>query len=699
VIWGRPARRRLLAFEKMDKSPDKYRYPLICIFLVVVTGAVFWPVLNYQFVKYDDDGYVTNNRHIRLGFSWQAVRWAFTSGHASNWHPVTWLSHMLDYKLFGLRAGAHHLVNLLFHTANTLLLFVVLRRMTGALWASAFVAAIFGLHPLHVESVAWVSERKDVLSTFFWMLTMWAYVRYAERPKAGRYLLVLTFFVLGLMAKPMLVTLPFVLLLLDYWPLERIGVRQSGLQNPVGQKGFVKKPFLHLVMEKAPFLGFSVMSSVVTFLVQRSSGAVSPVAVIDIKSRISNAFVSYINYIWKMIWPRRLAVFYPHPGSKLPVWQVVVAVLLLAGITVWVIRLAQNRKYLLVGWLWYIGTLVPVIGLVQVGSQAMADRYTYVPLTGLFIIIAWGVREFVAGRYYLRIVSAILAVVVLSAATVCTRVQLKYWQNSIILFEHALDVSQEDYFIYNNLAYALKSTGKVREAIKYFSRSLELNPNEVAIHNNLANVLADAGRIDEAIEHFNISLRLRPNSAEVHNNLGNLLVELGRVDEAIGHYREAMRLEPKFFEAYYNLAVALAKKGKNNEAIEKYRETLRLDPDHVDAMSNLGFELAQQGKFDEAVKYYKKAITLEPGDIVAHGRLGLALASLGKIDEAVREFRIVLSASPEDVEMHCNLGILLERQGKITEAINEYRQGLKINPNDAKARGLLEAAMAKQKSQ
>jgi len=665
----------------MNSRTGKYQYALICILLMSVTFAVYWPVRSYEFVKYDDDGYVTNNRHIRSGLTWYGVKWAFTSGYESNWHPVTWLSHILDLQFFGLASGRHHLVNVLIHTINALLLFIVLERATGALWASAFVAAIFGLHPLHVESVAWVAERKDVLSTFFWLLTMWAYIRYAERPGILRYLATVALFAIGLMAKPMVVTLPFVLLLLDYWPLNRL---QRGIKG--------------LLSEKVPFFVLSAVSSVVTFLVQKSSGAVSPVEVIDVKSRIGNAVVSYVGYIQKMIWPAGLAVFYPHPGGRLTILQIAIAALILAAVTVLIFRLARGRKYLLVGWLWYLGTLVPVIGLVQVGNQAMADRYTYIPLIGLFIVIAWGVRSLVAGRFYLKVVSVLAAAVILSAAAVCTRMQLKYWQNSIVLFERALAVSGDNYFIHTNYGYALRGAGRTDEAIREFIRSAQLNPNQAGMRCNLATVLKEAGRIDEAVEQFNIALALKPDSAQIYNNAGNILVSLGRVDEAIEYYKKALSLSPKFAESHYNLAVALDKQGRSEDAVSEYRQTLSLEPDNVDALSNLGFELAGQGKFDEAVEYYKKALRLEPDSVITHGRLGLALAGLKRTDEAIREFEMVLVNRPSDAEMHRNIGVLLERQGKIDEAIGRYQRALQICPNDVKTGELLKATLAKQKN-
>ncbi|MHC4423964.1 MAG: tetratricopeptide repeat protein, partial [Planctomycetota bacterium] len=607
------------------------------------------------------------NRNVKSGLNWENIRWAFTKEHASNWHPLTWLSHMLDYQLFGSNAGAHHIINVVFHIANTLLLFVVLARMTGRLWASGFVAAVFGLHPLHVESVAWVAERKDVLSTFFWMLTMLAYARYAEKPKLARYLLTLLFFLLGLMAKPMLVTLPFVLLLLDYWPLERMqfsrvvggdDLQVDDTQNTVG-----RTPILYLVLEKVPFLAFTVISSFVTFIVQRKGGAVPTMEALGLKSRFYNAIVSYISYIVKMIWPGKLGVLYPHPAGGLSMAKVVSCALLLMLVTVCFIYLTRWRRYPLVGWFWYVGTLVPVIGLVQVGVQARADRYTYITLTGLFIIIAWGLPELLRKWRYRRVTLAVSAGVVLAAAIGATSVQLRYWKNSITLFGHTLDVTDGNWLM----------------------------------HTNYAGVLREAGDIEESFKHLKKALKLKPDSAEVHTNIGNALSELDKLDDAIEHYRKAVSLEPEFGEGHYNLAVALAKKGETDEAIDEYRKAWRFDRWNLDALNNLAHLLDKKDQMEEAIRLYKKAITLEPNNIIAHGRFGLALAKVDRIDEAIAECLIVLKARPDDVEMYCNVGILLERQNKIDEAIRYYRQALEIKPNNAKARKCLQSALAKEK--
>ena len=658
----------------------------IYLSLAVSVLVVFWPVRNYEFVNYDDQNYITENENVRAGLSFRTIRWAFTSGCVSNWHPLTWLSHMLDCQLFDLKAGGHHLTNVFFHIANVLLLFAVFRRMTGALWPSAFVAAVFGLHPLHVESVAWVAERKDVLSTFFWMLTMWAYVRYAECPGVVRYIPIVVFFLPGLMAKPMLVTLPFVLFLLDYWPLKRMtfGRWAGGGDSPDhnGCDSVRQKSILNLVVEKIPLLAFSAVSCIVTFLVQRSGGAVLGMETFGIRGRLNNAIVSYVGYIGKMLLPSRLAVFYPHPGGRLSVTSVVICGLFLVVVSVYFIYLARKHRFLAVGWLWYIGTLVPVIGLVQVGGHAMADRYTYIPLIGLFIIIAWGFRELVGKWKYRKMIVSTLAVAVILVLSVCSRLQLRHWRSSITLCQHAIDVTENNFLAYGGLGVEFCRQGDLDKGIEYLTLSLQIMPNNNIAHYNMGIALAKKGRFEEAIAHYQEALRLKSDDQMARQELAKAIENQQKTKQALEHYGRAKELLDE---------------GRIDEAVEQYRLSLEFRPDNASALCDLGFALAGQDKFDEAIEYYKKAIEIKPDFVVAHGRLGLALAGQGKIDEAIEQFRIVLSERSDDVEMRCNVGILLERQGKIAEAIRQYRQALQIDPAHAQANEYLKRALDKQR--
>jgi predicted TPR repeat methyltransferase len=531
---------------------------LVCLIVVVITLTAYWNVRNHDFLHYDDSLYVTENRHVGAGLTWAGVTWAFTTTHASNWHPLTWLTHMLACEVYGLDAGGHHVTSLLFHIANTLLLFVVLNRMTLSLWRSAFVAALFTVHPLHVESVAWVAERKDVLSTFFCFATMWAYVHYAECPGFSRYLSVLVLFAFGLMAKPMIVTLPFVLLLMDYWPLGRFGFgfRKQGLPKPFELRYKMSFP-LHLVFEKVPLIALAVGSCVVTFLAQQSGGSLLSLGKLPLNIRIGNALVSYVSYIGKTIWPARLAVFYPHPGMP-PPWKMFACAAFLLIVTFLVILTWKKRPYLAVGWLWYLGILVPVVGVVQVGEQAMADRYTYVPIIGLFVMIAWGVPELGARWRYQRHVLATSMGAALSCLVICTYSQVRHWDNAAALFKHAVDVTTENYVAHFNLGIALANQGSEKEAISHYFEALRINPAWAEAHNILGSALARQGNLRVAVSHYSEALRIKPAMAEAHNNLGLALQMLGRLEEAVSHFRQALRIRPDYTQARHNLETALS---------------------------------------------------------------------------------------------------------------------------------------------
>jgi protein O-mannosyl-transferase len=528
----------------------KRRNLLIGVALGLAILTVYWPVVLQDFVNYDDQEYVTDNPRVQKGIAWEGMVWAFTTRHSWNWHPLTWLSHMLDCQLFGLDAGAHKVVNVAFHIANTLILFFALVRMTAAPWRSAFVAAGFALHPLHVESVAWVSERKDVLSAFFWMLTMLAYVRYAEQPSTRRYSLVLASFALGLMAKPMLVTLPCVLLLLDLWPLGRTAYSRPA----VGERAPSKIP--RLIWEKVPFLLLSAALSVVTYWAQATGGTFgSAVKPLPLAVRACNAVVSYVRYINKFLLPVNLAVFYPQPGAwRLPEFGLTAMVIVL--LTVLLLRALRANPYLTVGWFWYLGTLVPAIGLIQVGDQSIADRYTYIPSIGLLVLMAWGVPELVSGWRGAEVAVRAVAIGVIIAWMATTRHQLQYWANSISLFEHAIAVTSDNYIAQNNLGAALRATGKLEQAAPHFQEAIRIWPQYPEANKNLGDILARTGRFDEAVHHYQQALQKRPDWAEAHNNLGTALAMQGSTEEAIAQFSDALRLQPDFADAAYNLEAA-----------------------------------------------------------------------------------------------------------------------------------------------
>jgi tetratricopeptide (TPR) repeat protein len=602
----------------------------ICLGIFLVTLVVYAPVYRFGFVNFDDPDYVTNNPHVRNGLTMDGVVWAVTSTEAANWFPVTRLSHLLDVQIFGMWPGGHHLTNILLHAIAAVLLFLFLEAATGAAWPSAFVATIFALHPLHVESVAWISERKDVLSALFGFLALWSYVR-------RRYWLLLLAFCLGLMAKPMLVTLPFVLLLLDRWPL-----RQS------------LRTALHV---KIPMIGLAVAGAAATYFVQSGSGAVQVARQFPLGLRIENALVSYAAYIDKMFWPEVLAVFYPYPQS-IPGWRIAIAAFLLTSTSMVAIQGRQSRPYLAVGWLWYLGTLVPVIGLVQVGAQALADRYTYIPMVGISIMSAWGLREILSRRA--AMVGGVAAC--LACAIVC-EAQIQYWRDSETLFRHALDVTSGNYLAHHNLGVALAADGRFAEAIEQYQAALQIEPDAANVQTDYGNALAKTGRFQEAIAHYRAALSALPDSPITHNDLANALsASPETVPDAIAEYQTALRLKPDYEEArnnlahveanaaetQYNLGVDLAKSGKPEAAIPHFEAALRIKPAYIDAHNNLGVVLAGGGRVQQAISHFEAALKIDPNSFDAHVNLGIALSGMpGRAPEAIRHFEAALRIKPD----------------------------------------------------
>ena len=581
---------------------NKYKTLLVILGLTLVILGLFWRVHKFEFVNYDDNKYVTENRHIFTGLTLANVVWVFTSEHCDNWHPLTGLSHILDCELFGLNAGWHHLVNLLFHIINTVLVFVVFRIFTGAFWQSAFTAAVFGLHPLHVESVAWISERKDMLSTLFWLLTMWAYFCYVKNPKLSKYILTLGLFAMGLMSKPMLVTLPFVLLLLDYWPLERLTFADW---NNVR----------HLVLEKVPFLMLSAISCVITVLVQAKTGALKNIDELNFSVRASNAVVSYARYILKMVWPTKLAVFYPHPGGTLPDWQIIVAALLLVVVTFLVVRKGKRYKYLPMGWFWFLGTLVPVIGLVQVGGQAMADRYTYITLTGLFIIIAWGANDILTGWKHKKNILGLVSCAVIFILAILTSFQVGYWHDSVSLFDHAIKVTDKNYLAYGNRGFAYCNKGEYDKALSDLDKAIAINPRDFLSYNNRGNIYAKVkGEYAKAISDYNKSIEINPRYAEAYNNRGNTYaVSEGDYDKAISDYNKAIEINPNYVDAYSNRGNVYSQgKGEYLKAIPDYKKVLEINPTDAQTYFNLATAYEKVGRKKEAIAAYKAFIQYAP---------------------------------------------------------------------------------------
>jgi protein O-mannosyl-transferase len=604
---------------------------LIYLTLLLATFAVYAQVRHFDFVNYDDPDYTTRNIHVQRGLTAQGLAWAFTSHDAANWFPVTWVSHMLDCQLFGLASGWHHLHNVFLHALAAIFLCIFLERATGARWRSALVAFLFALHPLHVESVAWVAERKDVLSACFWFLTLWAYVWYAERPSWRRYLAVASSLCLGLMAKPMVVTLPCVLFLLDYWPLARL--RQPGRET---------------IWEKLPLFALSGAAAAITYLVQQHAGAVKSLA---LGPRLENATISYALYTAKTFWPSRLAVFYPYPRS-FAFAAVAVAALLLVMITAGAIAMRRRAPYLLTGWGWFLVTLVPVIGLVQVGGQARADRYMYIPMVGLLIMLVWGAAAFLK-KWQVRDLAATLAAAACLACAVLTWIQVGYWRNSETLFRHALAVTQDNSVANHNLgSYLMESPGQLSKAIPYLEAAVRIDPDSVPAHTDLGSALAKAGDLPEAIAQFQDAIRLAPNAPIPHNNLGGALTQAGRAPEAISEFETALRLDPDYDEARRNLAAAqsggpaesdagrgigLLKAGDTAGAIAELENAVRIDPDDADAENNLGVALSHfPARRRESIARFEAAVRLRPDFADAQYNLGVALSGVpGRLPEAL----------------------------------------------------------------
>ena len=610
----------------------------VCGILAALVWAVFGQTTGFDFLNFDDDIYVGDNPMVKAGLTMKGVVWAFTSNHAANWHPISTLSHMLDCQLYGLNPAGHHLTNVVLHGAAAILLFLVLRRMTGELWPSAFVAAVFACHPLRAESVAWVAERKDVLSGMMFVLTLGAYVAYVGKAEGkergerscgatGYYFLTLGLFALGVMSKPMLVTVPFVLLLLDYWPLGRF--------KPNGGR-FAKG----LVWEKLPMVALSAAACAVTLYVQRF--AIRPTATVPFPLRLGNAAVSSAAYVWQMIWPRGLAAFYPYPTKGIPAWELGLSLAELAAVSIAAFMWRRQRPYLIVGWLWYLGMLVPVSGLVQVGTQARADRYTYLPQIGLYVVVTWAVAEATASWRNRRRVLGGLAAIIVVALMVCGRQATACWKNSQLLWAHALACTADNALAEGNLGNALLHEGRAEEAIVHSRRALEIGPDNHYDENALGFALLQRGLTGEAIQHFEQALRLQPGFAATHNNLGLAFFQSKRVDEAIAQFAEALKLEPGLPDTHCNLGAALVQRGRVEEAVEHYEKALALRPDYAGAANNLAWVLATFPK--DSVRNGPKAVTLAEkanqlsrgGNVIVLRTLSAAYAEAGRFPEAIQ---------------------------------------------------------------
>ena len=576
----------------------------ICAGVVAVTWVVFGQTLGHEFVNFDDPDYVAANPNIHAGLTWHGVAWAFTHVHSHNWHPLTTLSHMLDYQLFGLRAGAHHFVNVLLHGSAAVLLFILLTHMTGAsnspgdefvrssnrtgnIWASGFVAALFAVHPLHVESVAWIAERKDVLSGVFFMLTLLAYVAYTRKQTIGRYLTMSILFACGLMSKPMLVTTPLILLLLDYWPLNR----------------FTRSTRTKLFVEKIPLFALSIGSAGATLIAQ--SGGIIQVRDLPLTRRAANAALAYLIYIWQMVWPAKLALVYPHPG-RLLAWEAAGACATLVAITICAFAFRKRHPYLIIGWCWYLVMLLPVIGLIQVGGQGHADRYTYLPQIGLYLAATWWVADRAIGLRHRSEILGTTAMAIVIALAWASRIQTSYWHDSERLWRRTLALSARNDLAHLSMGEFLLQHHRFEEAISEFKTILALRPDDPDVNFQLGYAFYEIGEFDLAIQHDEIALKNRPENLEAESNLGNALLQNGRSAEAVEHYRNVLRKQPSSALAHYNLAVGLHRLGQLSEAIAHYKEALSIERDYPDADYFLGEALLQNGQPDEAKAHLEK---------------------------------------------------------------------------------------------
>jgi len=680
--------------EKAKRSPGW----LMGAALLVATLLLFSRVLGpgYGFVNYDDPDYVTANPHVQAGFNAAGVKWALSAGIASNWHPLTWMSHMLDWSWFGHAPRGHHATSVVLHALNAALAFAALRRLTGALWTSAFCAALFAWHPLRVESVAWVSERKDVLSGFFFFAVLWAYAVYVERRRAndGRawrfYGLALVALALGLMAKPMLVTLPCVLLLMDGWPLGRVRGLAFG-RNPANAnlppEGGSTSTVAALIGEKLPFFALAAGSSVATYLVQKAGGSVTEALSLD--ARLGNAVVAVVRYVGKFLVPFDLAVLYPHPGHW-PTRQVVAALVIVVVVSALAAWQFRRRPWIAVGWCWFLGTLVPVIGIVQVGLQSMADRYTYLTLLGVQIAGLWTLRAAVVSPGARR-AWAIAGAGVLLACAARTWNQQGVWRNSFTLFDHALAVTSDNYLAYNNRGIHLGDAGRVAEAVEDYRRALAIRPDYPEANNNLGRILVQEGRPAEAVPLLRRSVAAKPTQLEARNNLANALSDTGALAEAMELYAFVLARDPRHVNALTNSAVALAVQGKLPEAQARLEQALQIKPDDVSAHSNLGNVFAMQGRRDDAIRHHRRAIALAPADARLHHNLANVLAEAGELAEAAASYVRAVAAAPTNAESRAHLGFTYARLGRREDALRELRAAVAQRPDYAQAKAWLQA--------
>jgi len=686
---------------RRPKSPPVHDWKLqrtwlVAALLWLATMALYWPVVHHDFIGFDDDEYVNDNAMVQQGLAIDSLKWALVTPVCGNWHPLTMMSHLLDCQLYGLDPGKHHLTSLLFHACNVVLAFLLFRRLTGAFWRSACVAALFAWHPLHVESVAWIAERKDVLSAFFGLLSLLAYVAYVRdvrqpaRPfyNSASYWLAWVCLALGLLCKPMLVTWPCLLLLLDFWPLQRLQPARlqpssGGVDAASPATATPPAPSLNLrqlLIEKIPFFALAAALCVLTFLVQKSMGAMSALAHEPLAGRCENALISWCRYLEKTFWPVDLSIFYPYPGHWPLAW-VLLSALFLGTISVLCWRVRQRQPLLLMGWGWFVGTLVPVIGLVQVGSQAMADRYTYLPSLGLFVLLVWAARDVSQRWPHQTLLAAAASLVVLLACGAVTRHQLAYWQNGETLFRHALQVTADNELDRNCLGHALMRAGRTDEAIDQFRNAVRLQPEAEEAHYNLGTALAAEGQTNDAIHELSSAIQCQSKRSETYNNLAILLAARGQTNEANRNFQLALSFNPEDANSHFNYANFLAGGGDLKGAINEMQQTARLTPKDAEIRHRLGLLLAKTGQPDAALREYAEAIRLNTNDADSFYQLGNLETRAGRKDQALLLYQQAVRARPDFTEARNNLGSLLSAQGYLPEAIAQFREAIRTRPD------------------
>ena len=654
--------------------------PALLLFAVVV--GTFLPSLRNEFIEYDDSVYVYNNEHVKPGLSWDGIVWSFSDVSTGNWHPLTWFTHMLDAQLYGGAAWGHHLTSVLLHAINTTLLFVVLRRITGAVWASVAAAVLFGLHPMRVESVTWICERKDVLSGFFWIVSLWAYGRFVEEAskpttKAKRFYLVsILLFFCGLMSKPVMVTFPCVLLLLDFWPLERWKTMRFG----------------KLIVEKLPFFLLTALVCSLTYVAQKHTGMMNPLADLNLSERLQNTPVAYIRYLAKAFWPIDLCALYPHPGQW-PIVLVLGSLVLVAAITVFVFLQRKQRPYLLTGWLWFLGTLVPMIGIVQVGAQSMADRYSYIPIIGICIALGMSVANLAKNSGLTPAWLCIGGVALVCA--MLTRQQISYWHDNASVWRRAIAVTDRNFEAHYRLARALAIQGDLDAAIVEFNTVVELRPGFAEAHYSLGKALALKGQLDQALARFQRAVEIDPSNVVALNNVGNILLQRGRFNEAMGNFRRVLEIQADNGPAHSNLGYALVQLGQVDEAIAHLQKAVEFQPRNSSAHNNLGSVYLRRRDFTGAVTEFQIVLQLEPDSVEACNNLGSSYLALGKLEEAIQTFRAAIALQPGSAELRRNLGFALSQQGRLDEAIREFEEAVRLKPDYVDARTQLDNARAK----